>query len=172
MDGDGSITFGPGVQRSEAAEGTAAAPSQPDQEEQPGPDLDEGGPLGLARAFNIVPPPLVEVPPRVAPKNRARTPASTTTSRPKSTCLAANKSSIPVTKRAQVRLIKELQFVAPDAPVFDKVLAEYLNIYKQTLPTDAITAIRKATRLSNKKVTQAMEAVAGAEDMGVAVAPA
>src|SRR3712207_7527973 len=49
------------------------------------------------------------------------------------------------------RSIKELEFVAPTATVTDAVVTKYVNSFKGPLPGKAITAIRRVTRLGNKR---------------------
>lgn len=95
-----------------------------------------------------------------AAKPRATKTPAVTAQRPKSARQAANKSGIPVAKRAQHRLVKELQFVSSSETVDDKALSEYLKLYKSPLPQKAIDAIRKAIRLSHKPMARALAAVA------------
>ena len=74
--------------------------------------------------------------------------------------LAARPSSVPVAHRAQHKLMRELSFIdssqqqAPDAAV-----TEYLDLYADDLPEQAIKAIQAAARLGNKKLAKILKAV-------------
>jgi hypothetical protein len=66
--------------------------------------------------------------------------------------------------------MKELQFI--DSPTLppDAVVTEYIDLYGQDLPAQAVDAIRAATRMGNKKLAKvlaAMAAEAGAAEMEV-----
>ncbi|XP_039775425.1 uncharacterized protein LOC120642908 [Panicum virgatum] len=74
--------------------------------------------------------------------------------------LAANRSSIRVSKRGQHRLIRELDFVNPDVPVGEDVVAAYVSTYKEPLPGKAVKALRSATKLDCKPIAAALKAVA------------
>ncbi|GJN11417.1 hypothetical protein PR202_ga29610 [Eleusine coracana subsp. coracana] len=162
------ILFGPGIQ----------TPAQTSSSEDPAtPTACGGGPdpaqddselqdcSVLSRAFAELLPPVVfpstASPPRHLPRPRTA-PATAPQSRPKSTRRAA-KSSIPVSQRAQRRLVKELHFIAPKEPVTDQAVTEYLKMYQEPLPAKAIAEIRKATRLASKPVAGALAAVAASE---------
>lgn len=146
------ICFGPGVQLEAHSEAETASPQAPPQGLMgDGPEQEAIDDDVTTRAFIKLPPPVVPATP--APERSAKfpqPPATAPAMRAKSARQAAKKSSIPVSKRAQLRLVKELRFVEPDKPGSDKALQDYIDMYKQPLPQKAIEALRKATRLGSK----------------------
>jgi hypothetical protein len=85
--------------------------------------------------------------------------------------LAARPSPFPVAQRAQQKLIWELQFMDTPTLAPDAAVTEYVDLYGQDLPEDAIKAIRAATHMGNKKLAKVlavMAAEAGAAQMEVA----
>lgn len=146
---DSPIQFGPGAQE-----------DQQGQENEPT-NLQQPAPTFVDRAFVAITPTVLETTPQAATRpTRSKAGAKAMAGRPKSARQAANKTVVPVTKRAQLRLAKELQFVAPGEPFSDKALEQYMKMYKQALSPEAIAALRKALRLNNKKMASAMEALA------------
>ncbi|KAK3123800.1 hypothetical protein QOZ80_8AG0636220 [Eleusine coracana subsp. coracana] len=119
----------------------------------------------VAKASVDLLPPIASPPPtpRIQTKQHVRIKTTTTASHPKSKRQAATKTSIPVSKCAQHRLIKELSFIAPSAPVSDKVIDDYLKTYAEPLPEKAIASLRQAMRLGNKKMSDALQALAEEE---------
>jgi hypothetical protein len=99
-------------------------------------------------------------------KGRKRVMASTRSS----LRLAARPSPVPVAHRAQHKLMRELQFMDSPALAPDAVITELVDLFGQELPTQAIEALKAATRMGNKKLTKilaAMAAEAGAVEMEV-----
>jgi hypothetical protein len=106
-------------------------------------------------------------PPRRGGKGRKRVVTSTRSS----VRLAARPSPFPVAQRAQQKLIWELQFMDTPTLAPDAAVTEYVDLYGQDLPEDAIKAIRAATHMGNKKLAKVlavMAAEAGAAQMEVA----
>lgn len=105
-------------------------------------------------------------PPRKGGRGRKRVMVATRSS----TRLAGRPSPVPVAQRAQQKLMREMQFI--DNPVLapDAAITEFVDLFGQDLPADAVKAIRAATRMGNKqlsKVLAAMAAEAGAAEMEV-----
>jgi len=108
--------------------------------------------------------PILQAPPQLVPS----TPVTKTRAKKKTTLpatrtslrQAARPSNIPVAERATLKLMRELEFVssqqqqAPDAAV-----ASYIDLYADDLPEMAVQAIRAATRVGNKKLIKALEAI-------------
>jgi hypothetical protein len=66
--------------------------------------------------------------------------------------------------------MRELQFMDSPALAPDAVITELVDLFGQELPTQAIEALKAATRMGNKKLTKilaAMAAEAGAVEMEV-----
>jgi hypothetical protein len=61
--------------------------------------------------------------------------------------LAARPSSVPISQRAQHKLMRELDFVNTQAPAPDAALAAYIDMYGDDLLEQAIKAIQVATRV-------------------------
>ena len=67
--------------------------------------------------------------------------------------LVAEPSSVPVSQRAQQKLMRELDFLnsqetEPDAAA----VTAYVDMYGDDLPKHAVKAIRAVTRMGNKKL--------------------
>lgn len=80
--------------------------------------------------------------------------------------LAARPSPIPVAQRAQRKLMRELQFIDDTTTPQDAAVTEYVDLYGQDLPQQAIDAIRAATRAGNKHLCKVLAAIA--EEAGAA----
>jgi len=83
---------------------------------------------------------------------------------------AARPSPVPVSQRAQRKLMRELQFIDTPAAPPDSAATEYIDLYGQDLPDQAVDTIRAAARLGNKKLAKvlaALAAEAGAAEMEV-----
>ncbi|RLM80417.1 hypothetical protein C2845_PM12G10900 [Panicum miliaceum] len=165
------ILFGPGVQLDQPAQQeslddisvqvTRMEIDAPGADPTP-PALEDGD--FIDRAFSAPPPP----PPRVvlSPPARvlrceavqAREPLARLKAKAQraSNRLAARPSSIPVSKRAQHRLIRELSFINKEEKVGDDAVAAYIDTYKSTLPPKAVAALRSATKLGNKAAASAL----------------
>jgi hypothetical protein len=115
--------------------------------------------------FHELPAPILLSPPQASPSSRlskTRVPRKKKTLAAMRTSLrqAARPCTVPVDERATRKLMRELEFVssqqqqAPDAAV-----AEYVDLYTGDLPELAVEAIKKATRLGNKKMIKVLEAI-------------
>jgi hypothetical protein len=92
--------------------------------------------------FKEVAPPLLPRPatsPRQGGRGRKRVMVATRSSLRQ----AARPSPVPVSQRAQMKLMRELQFI--DSP--DAAVTEYIDLYGQHLSAQAIDAIKAAARL-------------------------
>lgn len=82
----------------------------------------------------------------------------------------ARPSPVPVSQRAQRKLMRELQFIDTPAMPPDSAVTEYIDMYGQDLPDQAIDTIRVAAQLGNKRLSMvlaAMAAEAGEAEMEV-----
>ncbi|KXG24091.1 hypothetical protein SORBI_3008G184300 [Sorghum bicolor] len=130
----------------------AGVPPPPPENQQP-PNLYTG-------SFCELPAPVLQAPAPGEPAPRARKMKKPTVSTRSSSHLAARPSAVPVAQRAQRKLMQELSFIdnnqqqAPDAAV-----TEYLDLYADDLPEQAVKAIQTAARLGNKRLVKILEAV-------------
>ena len=133
-----------------------------------GHEMDEEGVDGAATAadgrglFKELPSPLLPTPtpsalqePPYGGRSR-KTMASTRCS----LRLAAKPSPVPVAQRAQLKLMKELDFVNGQAVAPDAAVTAYVDMYADDLPEQAIMAIRAATKMGNKKLVKVLAAMA------------
>lgn len=74
---------------------------------------------------------------------------------------AARPSPVPVSQRAQHKLMKELQFIDTPRGAPDAAAAEYIDLYGHDMTEQEIAAIRAAAKLGNKKLALALAALAG-----------
>ena len=74
--------------------------------------------------------------------------------------LAAKPSPVPVAQRAQLKLMKELDFVNGQAVAPDAAVTAYVDMYADDLPEQAIMAIRATTKMGNKKLVKVLAAMA------------
>jgi hypothetical protein len=56
--------------------------------------------------------------------------------------------------------MRELDFINPQAIEPDAAVTTYVDMYAGDLPEEAVKAIRAATRMSNKKLAEALAAMA------------
>lgn len=56
-------------------------------------------------------------------------------------------SSVPVSKRAEVRLMEEMGLLTPGEPVGDAAVEAYAKSFDTPLPSHVITGLRALTRL-------------------------
>lgn len=70
--------------------------------------------------------------------------------------LAARPSPVPVSQRAQQKLMKELQFLDSPTLAPDATITDYVDIFGQDLPAQAICAIQTAARMNNKKLSKVL----------------
>uniref|UniRef100_A0A0D9Z8X5 Uncharacterized protein n=1 Tax=Oryza glumipatula TaxID=40148 RepID=A0A0D9Z8X5_9ORYZ len=98
--------------------------------------------------FAPLPPPLVATPPvrrRGRPRKKVLLPSR------HSKRLEARPSPVPVSMRAQVRIMKEMRVLKPGEPVGDEALAEYIKRFQNPLPTVVVQGIRALTGLDSGK---------------------
>ena len=115
--------------------------------------------------FKAVPPSILQRSDLFAPtssrgKRRVAAPSRS------STRLAARASPFPVAERAQHRLMRELAFINSKSAAPDAAVTAYIDMYGEDLPDKAVQAIRAATRLGNKELSEALAAIAA--ESGVA----
>jgi len=77
---------------------------------------------------------------------------------------AVRPSPVPVSQRAQRKLMRELQFIDTPAAPPDSTATEYIDLYGQDLPDQAVDTIRAAARLGNKKLAKVLAALAKEAD--------
>jgi hypothetical protein len=114
--------------------------------------------------FHELPAPILLSPPQASPSSRlskTRVPRKKTLAAMRTSLRqAARPCTVPVDERATHKLMRELEFVssqqqqAPDAAV-----AEYVDLYVGDLSELVVEAIKKATRLGNKKMIKVLEAI-------------
>ncbi|KAG2593878.1 hypothetical protein PVAP13_5NG012677 [Panicum virgatum] len=173
---DTDVVFGPGVQLDcqahQAGLEDISAQVTRMEIDAPGPEPTPPPPSSrtdtfIDRVFSA--PPCAELPPPARtlrreavalrePSARLKAKAQRSSSR-----LAARPTPIPASKRAQHRLIRELNFISKEETVGEDVLTAYIDTYKDTLPSKAIAALRSATRLDNKAAISALENLAEEE---------
>lgn len=78
---------------------------------------------------------------------------------------AAKPSTVPVAERAQHKLMRELEFLNPRRPAPDAAVTAYIDLYGDGLPEAAIKALRKAARLDNKELAEALAAIVDESDV-------
>ena len=85
-------------------------------------------------------------------------------------CLAARPSHVPVAQRAQRKLMRELDFINGQSLAPDAAVTEFVDMFGEDLPEQAVKAIRAATKMGNKELSKALAAMAaewGAVEMEV-----
>jgi hypothetical protein len=78
--------------------------------------------------------------------------------------LAAKPSTVPVSQRAQQKLMRELDFLNSQETEPDAAVTAYVDMYGDDLPEQAIKAIRAATRMGNKKLAKVLAVLAEEAD--------
>jgi hypothetical protein len=73
---------------------------------------------------------------------------------------AARPSSVPVAQRAQLKLMRELDFINGGSSASDAAITDYVDSYGQDLPEEAVNAIRSAARLDDMELSKALAAIA------------
>jgi hypothetical protein len=73
---------------------------------------------------------------------------------------------MPVAKRAQRKLMRELEFINPQQPAPDAAVNEYIDLYGADLLEQAIKAIRAATRLDSKELPKALAVMVDESNAG------
>jgi hypothetical protein len=120
--------------------------------------------------FKAVPASILGRPDPAAPTSSQGRRRSAAPSR-SSTRLAARASPFPVAERAQRKLMRELAFLNNKSAAPDAAVTAYIDLYGDGLPDNAVKAIRAATRMGNRELAKALEAIAaesGAPEMEVA----
>ncbi|KAF8705744.1 hypothetical protein HU200_030946 [Digitaria exilis] len=153
------VTFGPGVQLEQSAPVPAAAAMDDITAQVTRMDIDsEQQPSFTEQVFSELPPAILESPARHhrQPLACMEELADTSKGLRASSRLVARPSSIPVSKRAQHRLIRELDFINKDERIVEDVVSAYIETYKTPLPSAAVSALRAASRLGNKAASSAL----------------
>jgi len=78
--------------------------------------------------------------------------------------LVAEPSSVPVSQRAQQKLMRELDFLNSQETEADAAVTAYVDMYGDDLPKHAVKAIRAVTRMGNKKLAKVLAALAKEAD--------
>ena len=78
---------------------------------------------------------------------------------------AARPSPVPVAQRAQLKLMRELDFINGESPAPDAAITEFVESFGQDLPEEAVKAIRVAAKLGNKELCKALAAIAAESGM-------
>lgn len=84
---------------------------------------------------------------------------------------AAKPSQVPVSQRAQQKLMRELQFIDTPKGAPDAAATEFIDLYGHDLTEKALEAISAAAQLGNKELVSALAALAaegGSVEMEVA----
>ncbi|KAF8710066.1 hypothetical protein HU200_029794 [Digitaria exilis] len=153
------VTLGLGVQLEQSAPVPAAAAMDDITAQVTCMDIDsEQQPSFTEQVFSELPPAILESPTRHHRQPLACMEESADTSKGlrASSRLAARPSSIPVSKRAQHRLIRELDFINKDERIVEDVVSAYIETYKTPLPSAAVSALRAVSRLGNKAASSAL----------------
>ena len=74
--------------------------------------------------------------------------------------LAARPSNVPVAQRAQRKLMCELDFINGQSLAPHAVVIEFVDMFGQDLPEQAVEATRAATKMGNKELSKALAAMA------------
>jgi hypothetical protein len=121
----------------------------------------------LGAVFKMVPTPVL--PPPEACEAQPPTPARprvepASTQRRSSLHQANKKSVVPVAHRATVRLIQQLDLNGGPDVVGDDAVKLYTDMFKKPLPSEALAALRRATRTDNDEVMAMAAVMAPAEE--------
>jgi hypothetical protein len=117
--------------------------------------------------FCDIPDPLISAPPVSPPRpssTRAARQRKTMEAKRSSKRLAAKPSTVPVSQRAQQKLMRELDFLNSQETEPDAAVTAYVDMYGDDLPEQAIKAIRAATRMGNKKLAKVLAVLAEEAD--------
>ena len=90
-------------------------------------------------------------------RGRRRTQASTRSSLHLTAC---RPSPVPVAQRAQRKLMRELDFINGQSLAPDAAVTEFVDMFGEDLPEQAVKAIRAATKMGNKELSKALAAMA------------
>jgi hypothetical protein len=122
--------------------------------------------LFLYKMFPRVATPTLEAPAkqRVQAQDRSISAEPTRRSRRQ----AALKSSVPVSKRASSRLMRELELVGPDERILEAASKQYEVLFQGPLAPKSIATLRVATRLGHAEVSK-VAAVLAADELAAQV---
>lgn len=111
--------------------------------------------------------PLLPRPPSPPPRTDSRSGRArrTMASTRSSLRLANRPSRVPVAKRAQHRLMRELDFVNSQSPAADAVVNAYIDQFADSLPEQAVMALRAATRLGDRRLNKTLAAIVQGSEM-------
>ncbi|CAN6198765.1 unnamed protein product [Urochloa humidicola] len=107
--------------------------------------------------FAPVPPPVLPAP---APAVELVTPTPKPIAQRQSKRLMARPSSVPVSRRATHRLIRELGFVGQNEPIGDEAVAEYERMHYGPMPRKTVAALAAVSRVASGVVMAASAALA------------
>lgn len=157
----------------EASDGLAAPQSGQGVDNSDGVEAQGGvvgdSELGSWSLFKAIPAPVLETPssqPACQHQSRSAKQRRVVPSTWSSLRLAARPSPVPVSQRAQQKLMRELSFVNNQTAAPDAAVTAYIDMYDGDLPEQAVQAIRAATKLGNKKLAKVLAAMA--EEAGAA----
>jgi len=88
--------------------------------------------------------------------------------RRQSSRLLARPSSVPVSRRATHRLIRQLDLVGQEEAIGDEAVEKYERMYQRPLPRKTMAALNAVTRIASGAVmaaSAALAAEAGAEEV-------
>lgn len=100
------------------------------------------------RLFEPLPEPLLLQPPPPAPARRGRSKVKMVPSR-HSARQAARPFSMPVSKHAEGRLLKEMGFIDKEEDLNDEAIAAFVKAFDKPLPPHVIAGLRCLTRLDD-----------------------
>ncbi|CAD6268904.1 unnamed protein product [Miscanthus lutarioriparius] len=118
------------------------------------------------KMFRKVPEPLL---PRPASPQVVKKQADQSSTRRRRRTLAPTRSSlrqatrpspVPVAQRAQLKLMRELDFINGEPRAPDAAITEYVDSFGHDLPEKAIKALRTTAKMDNKELCKALAAIA------------
>ncbi|KAF8690166.1 hypothetical protein HU200_041408 [Digitaria exilis] len=113
--------------------------------------------------FTDLPPPALEAPPQATAKPPAPTPAP----KRQSSRLMARPSSVPVSRRATHRLMRQLDIISQGQAIGDEAVAQYEHTYHSPMPRKTVVALAAVTRVASGVVMAALAADAEAAQVEV-----
>ena len=123
-----------------------------------------GGGTGsfLGSVFREIPPAELPAPVQQPP------PTAASSSRRQSNRLLARPSSVPVSRRATHRLIRQLDLAGQEEAIGDEAVEKYERMYQRPLPRKTMAALTAVTRIASGAVmaaSAALAAEAGVEEV-------
>jgi hypothetical protein len=119
-----------------------------------------------AGLFRELPPPILPAPPMPTMQAagsrapRARKPKRDQVPTRSSLRQAARPSNVPVAQRAQLKLMRELDFINGGSSATDAAVVEYIDSFGQDLPDEAVKALRAAAKLDDMELCKTLAAIA------------